>query len=89
MMAQSKTTILNIRALLRRYLIRLCAMANNVAVAIPELTASSKQLLNEIVDIATQAIAKYRDINPRAITLNKLRDGKIRGNRIRKKYRQE
>ena len=64
-------------------------MANNVAVAIPELTASSKQLLNEIVDIATQAIAKYRDINPRAITLNKLRDGKIRGNRIRKKYRQE
>jgi len=64
-------------------------MANNVAVAIPELTASSRQLLNEFVDTATQAIAKYRDIKPRTITLNKLRDGKIRGNNIRKKYWQE
>jgi len=66
-------------------------MANNIAVAIPELTASSRQLLNEFVNTAIQAIAKYRDIKPRAITLNKLqlRDGKIRGNKIRKKYWQE
>ena len=64
-------------------------MANNLAVAIPELTASSRQLLNEFVDTAIQAIAKYRDIKPCAITLNKLRDGKIRENKIRKKYWQE
>jgi len=87
MMAQSKITILNIHAL--DTLTRLRAMANNVAAAIPELTASSRQLLNGFVDTATQAVAKYRDIKPRAITLNKLRDGKIRGNKTGKKYRQE
>jgi len=64
-------------------------MANNVAVAIPEPTASSRQLLNEFVDTATQAIAKDRDIKPHAITLNKLRDRKIWGDKIKKKSRQE
>ena len=82
-MAQYKTTTLNIRALDTP--IRLRAIANNVAVAIPELTASSRQLLNEFVDTATQSVAEYRDINSRATTLNKLRDGKIRSNKTGEK----
>jgi len=61
-------------------------MANNEAAAIPELTASSRQLLNKFVDTATQAVAEYRNINPRAITLKKLLDGKIQRNKIGKKY---
>ncbi|KAF8421373.1 hypothetical protein EV426DRAFT_672246 [Tirmania nivea] len=53
-------------------------MASNIEAAIPELTASSKVLLHAFVDTATQVVAEYRDINPRAITLNKLRNGKVR-----------
>jgi len=70
MMVQSKTTTLNIRELDTP--IRLRAMANNVPAAILELSVTSRQLLNEFVNTATQAVAEYRDINSRAVTLNKL-----------------
>ncbi|KAF8424391.1 hypothetical protein EV426DRAFT_642354 [Tirmania nivea] len=83
-MAQSKTTTLNIRALDTP--IRLRAMASNIEAAIPELTASSRLLLHAFVDTATQVVAEYRDINPRAITLNKLWNGKVRRNRTGKKH---
>ncbi|KAF8430313.1 hypothetical protein EV426DRAFT_660729, partial [Tirmania nivea] len=75
MIAQSKTTTLNIRALDTP--IRLRTMASNIEVVIPELTISSKLLLHIFVDAVTQVVAEYRDINPHAITLNKLRNGKV------------
>ena len=34
-------------------------MANNVAAAIPELTASSRQLLNEFVGTVIQTVAEF------------------------------
>ncbi|KAF8430119.1 hypothetical protein EV426DRAFT_5481 [Tirmania nivea] len=84
MMAQSETTTLNIRALDTP--IQLRAMANNIEVAIPEITASARNLLHAFVDTATQKVAEYRDINPRAVTLNKLRNRKICRNKASKKH---
>lgn len=45
-------------------------------------------LLQSLVDVATAKIATYRDIAPRAVTLNKLRNGKTRVNRGRGPSRQ-
>ena len=81
-MTQSETTTLNIRALDTP--IRLRAMANNMERAIPELTAISRGLLHEFVDAVTQSVAEYRDINPRAITISRLRNGKIHRNGSKK-----
>ena len=76
MMAQPESTTLNMRAFDTP--IRLRMMASNVEAAIPELTVAARVLLHAFVDTATQTVAEYRDINPCAITLNKLRNGKVR-----------
>jgi len=65
---------------------RLYRIASNVEATIPELTASSKVLLYAFVDTVTQPVAEYRDINPHAITLNKLRNGKVGKNTTGKKH---
>ena len=61
-------------------------MEHNVVTALPKMsTAAGKQLLYEFVDSCTQVVAEYHDINPHAITLSKLRNGKIHKNTSGKK----
>ena len=61
-------------------------LSRQVEALLHDLDTIRKNLLLDYIDIAAEKVTKYRDIAPRAITLNKLRNGKVRQQKKRTRH---